>query len=140
VEKKYNQYCKTFVHCLPYGTTKEWQKISYAQSQGFNDVQIQCRWIFEKLKERQKQCDYLIELTNSYDEKYKENLKFIASSEQYINEYNSDSVDPATQLEKCAVSILFCKDSNYRMFYLETHTNTYGKESYITFHTYERKK
>ena len=104
MEKKYNQYCKTFAHCLPYGTTKDWQKINYAQSQGFNDVQIQCHWIFEKLKERQRQCDYLVELTNSYDEKYKENLKFIASSEQYINEHNSVLVDPAMQLEKCSVS------------------------------------
>ena len=104
MEKEYEEYCKKFSHCLPYATVRQQLQI---QPQGYNDVQSQCHWIADKLKERLKQCMDLMDWFNSYDEKYKENLQFIERGIKCIEEYYSDSFGAAAQLEKCLVSASF---------------------------------
>ena len=59
----------------------------------------------ENLEEKLQQCSGLIEWHSTFDAKYKESLNFIGQKEQFIDKYCSDSLDPATQLDKCSVSV-----------------------------------
>jgi len=63
---------------------------------------FQC--VVEKVEEILQQCSNLIEWQHTFGANYKENLTFIEHGENIINKYNSDSLDPAAQIEKCSVS------------------------------------
>jgi len=68
------------------------------------DMPERFQLIMDTLEEKLQQCNNVIELHKSFDEKQKENLDFIGLQEQFINKYYSYSLDPAVQLEKCTVS------------------------------------
>ena len=110
VENDYKHHRKKLAHCLPPDSMQQ----TIAIPKGVQEVdilqqttEVQCQWIMEKLKERQTQCDDLIERLTSFNQQYKYGQTFIEWGEQLFIE--SDTLEPAIQLEKCSVSNVFAK-------------------------------
>ncbi|XP_065884039.1 uncharacterized protein [Dysidea avara] len=103
VENDYKHHRKKLAHCLPPDSMQQ----TIAIPKGVQEVdilqqttEVQCQWIMEKLKERQTQCDDLIERLTSFNQQYKYGQTFIEWGEQLFIE--SDTLEPAIQLEKCS--------------------------------------